>query len=421
MKAVILAAGRGVRLQPLTENRPKQMLPLAGKPLIGHILDRLRHINVERVVIVVGIMGEVIRKYVKTLNLPFPVEYVEQLEPKGTGHATALAAERIKGDHFLLLYGDVIPSPTLLKRVIEKYKECNSPLITASKVDDLEGFGIVQASNGLLDKIIEKPSNLSISGGLVNVGVYILTSEIIDCIDEVTVSPRGEIELTDALNIFAERREVGIVQALHEEWIHIGYPWDLLRANRRLLSELSPSILGEMEEGVKLSGPVVLEKGGLIRRGSTIEGPVFIGKDVEIGPNAYIRKFTFLGRNVRIGNACEIKNSIIMEGTRVPHLSYVGDSIIGCNCNLGAGTIVANLRFDEALIKSVVRGEKISTGERKFGAILGDKVRTGVNVSLMPGIKVGSGSWIGPGIIVLKDVPSRVFVTSEQKLKYLKL
>ena len=422
MKAVILAAGRGVRLQPLTENRPKQMLPIAGKPLIGHVLDRLRYINLEQVIIVIGVMGKTIRRYVETLSLPFPVEYVEQLEPKGTGHATALAAERIKEEPFLLLYGDVIPSPTLLKKVLKRYEDHNLPLLVVSEVDKLEGFGIVQTSNGLLNKIIEKPNSLSISGGLVNVGVYVLTPEISNYISEVNISPRGEIELTDALNVLTERKEVRVVQVLQDEWIHIGYPWDLLKANKRLLSGLSTSsILGRVEENVRISGPAVLEKDSFIRTGSTIEGPVFICNGAEVGPNAYIRKFTFLDRNVRVGNACEIKNSIIMEGTRIPHLSYVGDSIIGCNCNLGAGTMVANLRFDEALINSTVKGEKISTGERKFGTIIGDEVRTGVNVSLMPGVKIGSYSWIGPGVVVLKDVPSRVFITSEQKLKYVEL
>lgn len=421
MKAVILAAGRGVRLQPLTENRPKQMLPVAGKPIIGHILDGLRSVEVEQLIIVVGEMGEILRRYVESLNLPFPVEYVRQLDPRGTGHAAAIAAERIGGESFLLLYGDVIPSPTILNMVSERYEECNLALITASNVDELEGFGVVQASDGLLERIVEKPSNLPLPGGLVNVGIYILTPEVLKDLDGVGVSPRGEIELTDALNVSAARGRVGVVQASKEDWIHIGYPWDLLKANMRLLSRISTSISGDVEDGVRISGPVILGKDGVIRAGSIVEGPAFIGEGSKVGPNAYVRRFTFLDRDVRIGNACEVKNSIVMEGTKIPHLSYVGDSIIGCNCNIGAGTMVANLRFDEAFITATVKGERISTGERKFGAVIGDNVRTGVNVSVMPGVKIGYGSWIGPGTVVSRDVPARTFVKAEQKLKYVEL
>ncbi|MBS7644520.1 MAG: sugar phosphate nucleotidyltransferase [Candidatus Bathyarchaeia archaeon] len=421
MKAVILAAGKGVRLQPLTENRPKQMLPVAGKPILGHILDALRSVDVEHLLVVVGDMAQAIKGYVESLSLPFPAEYIQQRDPRGTGHAAALAAERIRGEPLLLLYGDVIPSPNLIERILERYEEHGLPLIAASEADDLEGFGVVESSDGLLDRIVEKPSSPPAPEVLINVGIYVLTPEVLKKTGEVEVSPRGEIELTDALNASARGGKIGVVQASREEWIHIGYPWDLLRANMRLLSGIHTSILGEVEGDVRISGPVIIREGSLIRAGSTIEGPALIGEGSKVGPNAYIRRFTFLDRNVRVGNACEVKNSIIMEGTRIPHFSYVGDSVIGCDCNLGAGTMVANLRFDEAHVKSTVKGERVSTGERKFGAVIGDNVRTGINVSLMPGVKIGCGSWIGPGTVVSRDIPPRVFVTSEQKLKYVKL
>jgi bifunctional N-acetylglucosamine-1-phosphate-uridyltransferase/glucosamine-1-phosphate-acetyltransferase GlmU-like protein len=109
---------------------------------------------------------------------------------------------------------------------------------------------------------------------------------------------------------------------------------------------------------------------------------------------------------VKVGTGCEVKNSIVMSNTRIPHLSYVGDSILGEDCSLGAGTITANLRFDEAEVKSKVRGSWVNRGRKKLGAILGDGVRTGINVSIFPGVKIGRGSWIGPGAIVDGDIPS---------------
>ncbi len=418
MKAVIPAAGRGTRLRPLTDKRPKQMLLVAGKPLIGHTIDNFRNINIDELLLVIGATGRSIRNYVNGLSLPFHVDYVEQFEPKGTGHATSLAGERIDSDPFLLVNGDVIPSSNLLMRILELYEEHNSSLLIASRVDNPEIFGIVKTKNELLNEIIEKPLDVKPVRGLINVGVYIITPEILEAIEEVEVSSRGEIELTDALNIVAARSEVRVLEAPRDEWIHVSYPWDLLKANMILLGNARQSIQGEVEEHVKLKGPIVLCKGSIVKAGSTIEGPAFIGDGSEVGPNSYIRRFTCLHSCVKVGNACEIKNSIVMARTKIPHLSYVGDSIIGANCNLGAGTVTANLRFDGSIIKTTIEGRLVSTGERKFGAVLGDNVRTGVNVSLMPGVKVGESACIDPNICVYRDVPSGVYVTSRRKLAF---
>jgi bifunctional UDP-N-acetylglucosamine pyrophosphorylase/glucosamine-1-phosphate N-acetyltransferase len=103
-----------------------------------------------------------------------------------------------------------------------------------------------------------------------------------------------------------------------------------------------------------------------------------------------------------------------MNGTKIPHLSYVGDSIIGENCNLGAGTITANIRFDEKTLKMRVKGRLQDSGKKKMGVIMGDKVQTGINVSILPGVRVGSGSWLGPGAIISKDVPSGQLLLAKQ-------
>ena len=143
-----------------------------------------------------------------------------------------------------------------------------------------------------------------------------------------------------------------------------------------------------------------------MKAGSYLEGPVHVGKRCQIGPNAYLRPYSSLGDDVKVGAGCEIKNSIVMKNTKIPHLSYVGDSILGEGCSLGAGTITANLRFDEAQIKSKLRGSWVDSGRKKLGAILGDGAKTGINVSTLPGVKIGRGAWIGPGAIVAQDVPS---------------
>ena len=141
-----------------------------------------------------------------------------------------------------------------------------------------------------------------------------------------------------------------------------------------------------------------------VRSGAYIEGPCLIDEASDIGPNCYIRPCTSIGKNVRVGNAVEIKNSIIMDGTHVGHLSYVGDSVLCENCNLGAGTITANYRLDAENVKMAIKGKMVDSGTQKLGAILGDEVKTGINALFMPGVKVGVRTWVGPNCLVQRDL-----------------
>jgi bifunctional UDP-N-acetylglucosamine pyrophosphorylase/glucosamine-1-phosphate N-acetyltransferase len=174
------------------------------------------------------------------------------------------------------------------------------------------------------------------------------------------------------------------------------------------MAGLRHRVEGTVDEGAYIHGPVWVKKEARIRSGAYIEGPAIIGEGSDVGPNCYIRAGTCLCRGVRIGNACEVKNSIIMDGTHAAHLSYLGDCIIGKGCNLGAGTITANLRFDKTPIEVTVKGERLNSGRRKLGVIMGDNVQTGVNVSIHPGVVIGPDSWIAPGLTIQRDVPGKV-------------
>jgi len=154
-----------------------------------------------------------------------------------------------------------------------------------------------------------------------------------------------------------------------------------------------------VEDGATLIGPVVVEQGARVRSGAYIEGPVHISSGCDVGPNCYIRPSTCLGPKVRIGASVEVKNSIVMSGTHIPHHNYVGDSLIGERCNLGAGTKIANLRFDDRPVKVVHRGEIMDSGRRKLGAIMGDDVKTGINAMIDAGTIVFENVVIGPGAI----------------------
>lgn len=191
---------------------------------------------------------------------------------------------------------------------------------------------------------------------------------------------------------------------ISEGWKPVTYPWSVLEANEKMLAKLRPLKKGNVEKGATLKGKISIGKGTVIRAGSYIEGPVAIGEHCTIGPNCYIRGSTAIGNHCLVGNATEIKNSILMNGTHVGHLSYVGDSILGENVNLGAGTITANLRHDNGSVKSSIKGILVDTKRRKLGAIIGDNVHTGIHTTIYPGRKLWPNLSTIPGETVKKDI-----------------
>jgi UDP-N-acetylglucosamine diphosphorylase/glucosamine-1-phosphate N-acetyltransferase len=248
---------------------------------------------------------------------------------------------------------------------------------------------------------------------LVNAGIYAISNPLWDAIEKTELSPRREYEITDSISILIEKGNVG-AYSLPSWWLDIGKPWDLLEANKLHLERFERRIEGTIEDGAVVKGDVVIEGGTTVKSGAYIEGPVFIDGESVIGPNCYIRAHTSLGKRVKIGNAVEIKNSIIMDDTNVGHLSYVGDSIIGQRSNFGAGTITANLRHDNNSIFVTLRGERINSGRRKLGAIIGDDVKTGIGTSISPGIVLHQGSQTGVGVIVKRDIAPHKLVIAKQ-------
>ena len=165
-------------------------------------------------------------------------------------------------------------------------------------------------------------------------------------------------------------------------------------------------ILGKVEKNVVIDGILVLGKNSLIKAGARIEGKVFIGENSVIGPNAYLRGNVFIHDNCHIANS-EIKNSIILSKSNIPHFSYDGDSIIGEKVNLGAGTKIANLRFDNENVKVELNGEKADSGRRKLGCLIGHGTKTGINSSINCGIIVGNSCFIHPGNVVCNNLGNR--------------
>ncbi|WXG41148.1 MAG: bifunctional sugar-1-phosphate nucleotidylyltransferase/acetyltransferase [Candidatus Freyarchaeum deiterrae] len=417
MKAVIIAAGEGTRLRPLTITRPKQIFPIAGKPLLEHTLNALKNTGIKEILIVVGYLKE---KIVEMLGngekLGIKISYVEQTRFLGTAHAAGFAEKFVDNENFLLVNGDVITKETTYQGLKSKFeRERPDAILAVAQVPDPSNYGIIQIEKDRVRKILEKPMQKSPSDS-VNAGVYIFTPQIFEAIRRTEKSQRGEYEITDSIQILINQGKTILPYKITNYWFDIGLPWDLLDANKTLIKDVETKIEGERENGVTIIPPVYVGKNTIIRSGTYIRGPVHIGEDCDIGPNCYIRECTTIGNKCHVGNACEIKNTIILDGTKIAHLSYVGDSIIGENVNFGAGTITANLRLDEKCVVTPVKGEKVDTGRRKLGAMIGDNVKTGIGTNIMPGVKIGPNSLIGPNINLWEDVPENSLVVEKQKV-----
>ena len=415
MRAAVLAAGEGSRMWPLADGKPKHLLPVGGKPILFHVLEALAQNSVREVYLVVGYRAEDIRGALGDgTKLGLQIEYLDQRKWTGTASALKVAYEAIGQEPFLAIYGDLWVNSSAVQAVIEGAHSCPRVMGVARVPNPVE-FGVVELAGDRLVKINEKPGGKAATEGWVNTGIYVLDGEVFKAIKNTRRSRRSEYELTTSLqHMLDEGKEIRSAIVDREDWMDVGRPWDLLEANERSLSSLAHRVKGVVEQGAVLKGPVWLEESSVVKSGSYVEGPVYIGGESRIGPNTRLRPSTAIGDEVTIGTSCEIKNSVVMNGTRIPHLSYIGDSVIGEGCNLGAGTITANIRFDERTLMMKVKGQMQSTGRRKIGTIMGDRVQTGINTSLLPGVRIGSDSWIGPGVLLGKDVPSGRRVLAKQ-------
>ncbi|WP_255171657.1 bifunctional sugar-1-phosphate nucleotidylyltransferase/acetyltransferase [Natrononativus amylolyticus] len=392
MKAIVLAAGEGTRIRPLSASLPKPMLPVADRPLVAHTVDAAIDAGATEVVLVIGYEADTVRDHFGDRYRGVPIQYAIQEEQAGTAHAVNTAREHIDGP-FAVLNGDNLYDQAAIDRLFAE-----SPAVCAFEVDDPRNYGVLSTIDGTVTGIVEKPSEPPTN--LANAGAYAFPADAAEWL-EVPESDRGEHEITDVLARVID--EYAVTPVTLERWMDVGRPWELLEANEWKLGELEGRIDGEVSEDARLEGPVVVESGAEIESGVVVEGPALIREGATVGPNAYIRGATLLGEGAKVGHAVEIKNSVLSPGATVGHLSYVGDSVLGRDVNFGAGTTVANLRHDDETIEFTVKGERTATGRRKFGVVAGDEVKTGINTSLTPGLRLDVGATTTPGETVDRD------------------
>jgi bifunctional UDP-N-acetylglucosamine pyrophosphorylase/glucosamine-1-phosphate N-acetyltransferase len=407
MKAVIMAAGEGVRLLPLTATRPKVMLPVAGRPILHHLLVEAKKAGVTEAVIIVRYQKEMIIDYFKSKEkeLGMKLTFVEQGSQNGTA-AAILTAEKEMKETFLVLAGDTVTDSAVIKQVLKAHK--GGVTIGVKKVANPHLYGVVELSGGIVSLFEEKPQHPK--SDLANLSIYCMDPSVFPRIRAIGKSARGEYEI---VSIFLGARAV-VVDGF---WMDIAHPWDLLTANEWLLERMEAR--NEAIENSTIKGKLIMEPGSRIIN-SYVEGTSYIGANTVIGPNAYLRGVNAIGANCEIGESTTVKNSVLFDGIKAKHLSYIGDSVVGEDVNFGSGTQLANYRFDGSTVNVQTERGWANSGRNKFGAVIGDGVRFGVLSCTMPGKLIGEGSWISSGVVVNKNVPphSRVYV--KQELRFAK-
>ncbi len=343
LKALVLAGGRGTRLRPLTYTLPKQLVPVANRPILHYVLDQIAAMGIREVgVILSPETGDQIRASLEANPWHFEFTYIVQPEPLGLAHAVQTASPYLEGSPFLMYLGDNLLEDSLAGLADRFLTQGLDALLLVKEVEDPRKFGVVvlddqQRLVDLVEKPKEPPSSLAL------VGVYFFSPKILEMVKGLTPSWRGEYEITDAIRRLLHHGGRIEVVPLQGWWLDTGKKDDLLLANRRVLETLrDQDIAGTLEGRCVLDGPVVIEPGSRLRN-ARITGPVVIGKEAvleesEIGP------FVSVGPGCRIRSA-RIRGSVLMEAVTVEAAS-LHDSLIGTRAVIrGTGTSHPQLKL----------------------------------------------------------------------------
>ena len=334
MKGIILHGGHGTRLRPLTHTGPKQLLPIANKPMSEYCLNTLKDAGVSEIAIIIGgiASNKVQEYYGNGKKFGVNITYVLQDEPRGIAHAIGICKNFINNDKFIVFLGDNIIKKDILDYRKEFEKSEFDASILLCEVDNPSQFGIADLNvDGSIKKIMEKPkeppTNLAVTG------IYFLTPKIFDIISRLKPSWRNELEITDALQMLLEEGNKIGYYMITDYWKDTGTPSDIIHANKVILENMESYFKGIKEKEVTIEGNLMVGENTIIKKGCKIIGPVIIGKNCVIGPNAIIGKNTSIGDNSEISK-CHIEDSIIMNGCKIKSEIKIKNSIIAFNSEI---------------------------------------------------------------------------------------
>jgi glucose-1-phosphate thymidylyltransferase len=388
-QAVILAAGEGQRLRPFTVNKPKAMLSIADKPILGYVIDSLAESGIRNIILVVGYRKEQVLDWL-SLEEPSGVEitYATQGNQLGTAHALAQARPFVDDD-FLVLPGDKL----IEAATIAKFVNVTPQAIMAKRVDNPGRYGVLSIEKGLLKSLSEKPKEPP--SNLINTSVYAFNKEIFEFIGP-------ELDIPDVLNKMTSQ---GIpIHAYETEgaWLDVVYPWDILNLNGVVLRRMQPSLGGLVEAFVNIKGQVAIGKGTVIHSNSYLAGPVIIGQNCEIGPNVCLLPATSIGDNVAISTFTEIKNSVIGSDVTIGSGCIIQDSVIDQACDI-KGHLTACGGDSEVSINNEHYRVNI-------GAMLGESCTLNYGVVAQPGVILGNHSQVQAMKLIKGCLPDKSLV-----------
>jgi len=321
MKGVILHGGHGTRLRPLTHTGPKQLLPIANKPMSQFCLEAISETGITDIAIVIGGVGsnKVREYYGSGEKFGVKITYIEQDEPRGIAHAVRLCKEFVNNEKFLVFLGDNIIQKSITN-FVKNFKNSDfDATILLCEVDNPSRFGIADVENNKILKITEKPkeptSNLAVTG------IYLLTPKIFQIIDDLKPSWRNEFEITDALDNLLKQNNNISFEKITDYWKDTGTPIDIINANAQVLEH----ICNENN---------IIDKSTNIELDNCVIKPSIIGKNCKIGKGAKIGPNASIGNNTTISSNVSIENSIIMSNCIIDGGLNIRDSIISANCDL---------------------------------------------------------------------------------------
>ena len=321
MKGIILHGGHGTRLRPLTHTGPKQLLPIANKPMSQYCIESMHEAGITDIAIIIGGLGsnKVKEYYRNGENFGVNLTYIEQDEPRGIAHAIRLCKEFINNEKFLVFLGDnIIQKP--IRDFVENFNKSDyDATVLLCEVDNPSRFGIADVENEKIVKITEKPKNPN--SKLAVTGIYLLTPHIFEIIDDLKPSWRNELEITDALdNLLKKNDNIGY-ETITDYWKDTGTPEDILNANRQVLEHIC-------------NQTCIIDKSSSIELDSSMITPSIIGKNCKIDKSAQIGPNVSIGDSTIISSGVVIENSIIMSDCKIDGGLNIKDSIISANCHL---------------------------------------------------------------------------------------
>jgi glucose-1-phosphate thymidylyltransferase len=325
MRALILSGGKATRLRPITHTSAKQLIPVAGSPILFHGLAAIAEAGIIEVGVVIGATGDEVRAAVGDGGRwGLRVTYIEQPEPLGIAHAVMTAADFVRGMPFLLYLGDNVLLEGV-RRFVEGFERARPDAqILLTPVADPERFGVAVLEGDRVVRLVEKPA--SFVSDLALVGVYLFDDSVLEACASLEPSARGEYEITEAIQWLIDHGRTVRAERVQGWWKDTGLPGDLLEANRVLLGAAKGRIEGEVDAGTTSTGTVIVEAGAVVR-GSTLRGPVFVGRGCTVEDSV-------LGPDVSLEPGCTVRgstitDSIVMEGSSIEGIDGLVGSILG--------------------------------------------------------------------------------------------